>query len=569
MVQAIANYSSTLDNSSMLTDLTVSNIALVSHLELNFDAGMSVITGETGAGKSLLLDALGLALGDRADSGLIGAGEDRAEIHATFDVAGNDNVSAWFAAHDIPADETCILRRVVNRDGRSRGYINGRPVTVTEMRELGEILIDIHSQHEHHSLLRRDTQRQLLDESGDLMAFANDVSETAARYLEKKHALDSLIAQSEEESARLQLLTYQAEELSQLGASENEADALAGEQKRLSNAESILSAASEALALCTENEDSNASGLLSRAIQLLSSIDVKEVRSITELLESAKIQVEEAAHDMQRFSESVELDPVRLQDVEARLSALYETARKHRVDPDELPRLAEEIGDELDRLSNADEEIEALGREVSDLRNSFDRHAKQLSKARRKAAQALTARVSAKLADLGMKGSVFDVQLSPREQSEPHAAGMEEVEFLISTNPGQPPRPLNRIASGGELSRISLAIQVVTANTSTTPTLVFDEVDVGIGGAVAEIVGILLQDLGERTQILCVTHLPQVAARGHHHLRVSKSSDDERATTEIESLDGEERIEEVARMLGGIDLTDQSLAHAKEMLKAS
>lgn len=552
----------------MLTDLTVSNIALVSHLELNFDTGMSVITGETGAGKSLLLDALGLALGDRADSGLIGAGEDRAEIHATFDVANNKAVGAWLEAHDMPDEGTCILRRVVNRDGRSRGYINGRPVTVTEMRELGDLLIDIHSQHEHHSLLRRDTQRQLLDEYGGLTALANEVSETARKYQERKQALDTLVAQSEEESARLQLLTYQAEELSQLGASKDEAKSLAEEQKRLSNAESILLAASEALALCSEDEETNAMGLLSRAIHLLGSVDIKEAQAITELLQSARIQVEEAAHDIQRFSESVELDPGRLKEVEERLGALYETARKHRVDPDELPQLAESLQGELDRLSNADEEIEALGQEVETLKSAFDKLAVQLGKKRRKAAAELTIQVSAKLADLGMKGSVFDLQLTPRGLSEPHPAGMEEVEFLISTNPGQKPGSLNRIASGGELSRISLAIQVVTSNTSTTPTLVFDEVDVGIGGAVAEIVGILLQDLGERAQVLCVTHLPQVAARGLHHFRVSKSSDDERATTEIQHLKGNERIEEVARMLGGIDLTDQSLAHAKEMLKA-
>ncbi len=552
----------------MLTHLLVQNVALVDQLELQFGPGMTVVTGETGAGKSILLNALGLALGDRAESGLIAAAADRAEVHATFDVDGNPRATQWLLQREFASTgEECILRRIVGKDGRSRGFINGFPATVADMKALGDILIDIHSQHEHHSLLQRDTHRRLLDEFGDNVELATVVSATCAACTETKRQLEQLVTESRERSARQQLLTYQTEELATLGATAKEVDELADEQKRLANAEEILKSCSEALAICSEEDSTNVLDQLIRAIQLLSAIDLGEARAIVDLLESARIQIDESTHDITRLASSIELDPQRLADVEARLSDLYEMARKHRIEPHEIPDLEARLVEELRRLGNADEEISNLQQRLAQLSETYVTHANKLSKARRKAAGLLCKRVVERLTHLGMQGAAFDVSLVVSDTATPRPSGLEDIEFLISTNPGQAPRPLNRIASGGELSRISLAIQVVTADTSKVPTLIFDEVDVGIGGAIAEVVGTSLRQLGSRAQIICVTHLPQVAAQGHHHLRVTKVSHKSGARTGISELRDRDKVEEIARMLGGVQMTPQSLAHAEEMFE--
>lgn len=553
----------------MLTHFTVQNIALVERLELAFDAGMSVITGETGAGKSIMLDALGLALGDRAESGLVSFDADKAEVHANFDLSGNEAARAWLEERELSVpDDECILRRVVTRDGRSRAFINGAPVTVTDLRSLGNMLIDIHSQHEHQSLLKKETHRRLLDEFGRLADTANAVKDLYDRWEETGQRLAKLTSDNEEQAARLQLLTYQAGELEALDAQEGEAQSLEAEQKLLANAESLLRSCGEALALCSEDEETNAASLLARAINLLRGSDIEALGDVVEALESSRIQVEEAAHDIARFADSVALDPERLQQVEARLSELYDMARKHRVEPDELPARFGRISEEIAELSGIDDQVEELEAGIKALEKEYYAIAETLGKQRRKAAKALTAQVTEQLGSLGMKGAVFEVALTTRQPGTPHPQGMEDIEFLVSTNPGQSPRALNRIASGGELSRISLAIQVVTADTSRVPTLVFDEVDVGIGGAVAEVVGARLRQLGDKAQIVCVTHLPQVAAQGQHHYCVVKSSGKKRASTTINPLSSKERVEEIARMLGGIEITRQSLAHAEEMLAA-
>lgn len=554
----------------MLTHLVVENVALVDRLELEFGTGMTVISGETGAGKSIMLDALGLALGDRAETGLIADGAGKAEVHATFELAGNPAAIAWLEERELDADAgECILRRVVTNDGRSRAFVSGAPVTVADLKTLGDLLIDIHSQHEHQSLLKRDTQCRLLDEFGGLVSAARKVHRLCEEHEEARQALDKLLRSNEEQAARLQLLTYQAEELEALGASENEAGELEEEQKLLANAESVLRACDEALSICSEDESANALAQLSRAITLMSSIDLPQARPIAEMLESSRIQLEEAAHDIARFADSVELDPGRLAEVETRLSALYEVARKHRIEPGEIPDLQVRIGDEIATLGNVEEEIDKLEKVLDRLKSDYASAATDLGARRRKTAKQLEARVTDQLSQLGMQGATFDISIVPRDDGEPGRHGMEDIDFLISTNPGQAPRPLNRIASGGELSRISLAIEVVTADTSNVPTLVFDEVDVGIGGAVAEVVGSLLRRLGRNAQIICVTHLPQVAAQGHHHFQVTKTSDRKKATTLIRSLTGKEKVEEIARMLGGLEMTNQSLAHAEAMFNAA
>ncbi|XOV85972.1 MAG: DNA repair protein RecN [Pseudomonadota bacterium] len=554
----------------MLNQLFVQNVALVDQLELHFEAGMSVITGETGAGKSIMLDALGLALGDRADTGLVAGEAEKAEVIASFDLTANPAALRWLAERDLNNDgNEAMLRRVVTRDGRSRGYINGSPVTVTDLRDLGDLLLDLHSQHEHQSLLRRETHRRLLDEFGDSMAQAGVVSDLARRHNDSRAKLATLVSASAEQSARVQLLTYQANELETLAVRPGETGNLEEEQKLLSGTEEILRACSEVMLLCEEDEEASALARIARATHLLGNIDLPRIHPILELLESSSIQLTEAMSDLGRFVSHLEQDPARLKDVEDRLSTIYDLARKHRVEPGELPSLLDRISAELLSLANADSEIETLGAEIETIDKNYREAAKELSMARRKAARRLTEKVSRQLASLGMSGARFEVALTSRDDAAPHPNGAEEIEFLISTNPGQAPRSLGRIASGGELSRISLAIQVVTAATSHIPTLVFDEVDVGIGGGVAEVVGSLLRQLGNRTQVICVTHLPQVAAQGHQQYRVSKSSGKKRTRTQIERLTDAQRIEEIARMLGGLDLTDQSLAHARAMFEAA
>lgn len=553
----------------MLTQLIVKDFTLVDALELEFQGGMSVISGETGAGKSIILNALGLALGDRADTSLIADGATRAEISASFEIGDNPDAMAWLQERDLVAAGSgdCILRRVIGRDGRSRGFINGTPATVADMKSLGDMLIDIHSQHEHQSLLKRETQRKLLDEFGDHMKLAEKVRDVYYDYKASSEELNSLISNSQEQASRLQLLNYQATELQELAVRPGEYEQLEQEQKRLANAESILHNCHQAIEMCQQDDNANALHQISAAIGLLNEVDDDAVRAVVELLDSSRIQIEEAIHDLQRFRDDFQIDPDRLSEVEERLSDIYEVSRKHRVDPAEIPDLEKRINDELASLEGIDNDIESLNAKTEELKTSWREAADALGKARRKAARTLGKKVSGQLAELGMRGARLNVELSPDEAREPSPQGLESIEFLISTNPGQDPRPLGKIASGGELSRISLAIQVVTADTSKIPTLVFDEVDVGIGGGVAEVVGTLLRQLGHKAQIICVTHLPQVAAQGHCHYRVTKSSDESRTATCITPLQDDEKVSEIARMLGGVEMTEQSLAHAREMFQ--
>jgi len=563
----------------MLTYLKVQNFALVDQLELEFEAGMSVISGETGAGKSIILDALGLCLGDRADIGFIGPGADKAEIHATFELRshteanGNENepAIAWLRERELlTGDDECILRRVVSKDGRSRGFINGVPSTVTDMKSLGEMLIDIHSQHEHQSLLKKDTHRRLLDEFGELSKTASDVTRLFQDYHGTLNQLDKITVESEERAAQFQLLSYQVRELDELAIEIDEHTTLEQEQKQLTGAESILTNCHTAVELCSGGDSGNSTNIrdqLTHVIALLNRIDLPILAPIVELFDSGQIQLDEAIADLERFVETFEADPERLQVVEARLSAIYETARKHKIQASEIPDFHARIAAELDAISHSEEDVAVLTSTLAGQKESYYKKATSLSKARAKSARKLETLVGKQLTRLGMTGAVFKIELTPLDTTTPTARGQEDIEFLISTNPGQAPRSLNKIASGGELSRISLAIQVVTADTSRVPTLIFDEVDVGIGGAIAEVVGSLLRELGRKAQIVCVTHLPQVASQGQHHFLVAKSGSKAKVMTDIVVLDKMARIEEIARMLGGIDLTKQSMAHAKEMFE--
>ena len=549
----------------MLCHLTIQNYTLVNELDIEFANGMTVVTGETGTGKSIMLDALALTLGSRADNAMIAQGSSRAEIHATFDIANNQEALLWLEQRDLGNDHTCILRRVINRDGRSRAFINGVPGTLNDISSFGNLLVDIHSQHEHQSLLKTDTHRRLLDEFGSLTDSAASVLECYQQHRKTDEHLQKLLKETDQGSSRLQLLNYQLGELVELNPAEGESTLLEIEQKRLANIEDIKSYCQEVIQTCTEEEDINVSSVLSRAVDRLTSIDDVALQPVIELLNSSQIQVDEAITDLKSMTRHYEADPERLLEVENRLSTLYSIASKHRVSPEELPALQVSIQKEITTLSNIDEQITMLESELTTLKKRFQKAAGTLTKQRQAAAGALASAVTERLTQLGMTGAELSIQLNTRPEESIHPNGHEDIEFLISTNPDQPHRPLARIASGGELSRISLAIQVVTANTSRVPTLVFDEVDAGISGAIAEVVGAQVRGLGDQAQIICVTHLPQVAAQGHHHLQVSKSLESGRTMTRVIPLKEKSRIEEIARMLGGINVTGQSLAHAAEM----
>lgn len=569
----------------MLTSLTINNYTLTDQLEVDFAAGMSAITGETGTGKSLVIDALGMTLGDRGDTGRIRPGETRAEVAAQFSLDGNTDALKWLTSNDYLAenDETqheCLLRRVLTKEGRSRGYINGQSATMQQLKELGEHLVDIHSQHEHQSLLRRDSHLRLLDEYGDHGQLLAELGEHYRQWYTAAQRLDQLENQSGELSARRDLLTFQVQELEQLAPQGGEVSELEKEQQLLANADAILSDCRQALTLCQGDELSGNGGTngaaissnLYHALQLIQGLSEKgltnnnpTLASGVELLQSAHIQIQEAVQEIEHFTAGVEINPTRLQDVEDRLSSFYQLARKHRIEAHDLPLLHQTLATELAELSGGDNDLDQLRKQREQLSENYRSCAKKLSKARKKNAAAFAKQVNTQLANLGMAASL-ELALTPRQNDELHPMGMEKVELLAQTNPGHPHRPLAKIASGGELSRFSLAIQVIVAQRAQIPALVFDEVDVGIGGATAEVVGRLLRELGERGQVIAVTHLPQVASRAHQHLVATKSAKGDGTHSQLLVLEDNKRVDEIARMLGGAEITQQTLAHAKEML---
>lgn len=546
----------------MLTHLSISNFTIVESLQIELSGGMTAITGETGAGKSIMLDALGLCLGDRAEARSIRPGCARADITACFNTADVPVARAWLEAQELGPSDECILRRVISAD-RSRAWINGRPATVQQCAELGQHLVDIHSQHAHQSLLRKPVQRALLDAYAGAGDLAETVAGLARAWNETQLQLAALRGASEETESRRQLLSYQVTELDDLNPGVDELTALEAEQKSLGSAEEILESAGRALELCDTLEDSaqQAAQYLTASLHTGSRVD--NARS---MLQSAAIQSGEARNDLQAYLDSIDIDPQRLAAIEKRLDQIYTIARKHRVKPGQLAALQASLQSELEALSGSDASVQALEEKLAQQQTAWAEQARTLTRQRRKGAKQLKREASALLETLSMGQCVFEIALTSRSDIDPHPGGTEDVEFLISTNPGTAPQPLGRIASGGELSRISLAIQVATADGGSVPSMVFDEVDVGIGGAVAEVVGRLLRKLSSGAQVLCVTHLPQVAAQADHQLRVSKTGDRKSVTTALATLDADGRVDELARMLGGLKVTAQTRAHAREML---
>ncbi|MGY0216903.1 DNA repair protein RecN [Endozoicomonadaceae bacterium StTr2] len=552
----------------MLTHLSIRDFAIVDRLDLDITPGMTVMTGETGAGKSIMLDALGLTLGDRADCHAIRAGEKRADISASFDLYNCPDALKWLQDHELDNGDSCILRRVITREGRSRGYINGTPCPLSDLKQIGEQLIDIHSQHEHQSLLQKDTHRRLLDNCANARKQAEIVMNAWRQWSECQSQLKQLVEASQQQSAQQQLLGYQLQEFEALALGENELESLEVEQRQLASAGTVLHACHQTLNLCRE-DDSSAIQVLQQAQRLLEESDNNHpsFSNARDMLTTALIQVEEAATELNHFADSFDADPQRQMEVEARLSVIYDLARKHRVQPDELYLFQQRLQQQLNSFSQHDELIEQMQAELVQLESDWRNVAEKLSKTRKRAALKLEKDISRHMRGLGMPNGRFEIHLSSDEISKPSPHGLEQVEFLVTSNPGQPPAPLQKVASGGELSRISLAIQVIAARTSRTPTLVFDEVDVGISGGTAEVVGRLLRDIGETGQVLCVTHQPQVASQGHQHLFIRKKQTKNSTRTEIKPLTSDQRISEVARMLGGQTLTEKTLNHAREMLE--
>ena len=552
----------------MLLQLTIKDYAVARALDAEWHTGMTVITGETGAGKSILLDALGLALGDRADADAIASDADRADIGALFDLQHIPEARDWLDAHGFPQDEQqCLLRRVILREGRSRAWVNGQPATLAQLRDLGEMLIDIHSQHEHQSLLKRETHRRLLDAFGQHGEELKSLQTAYRHWRDVQQQIQQLQGTQEDFSARIQLLQYQVDELDKIAPQPDELVALEAEQKQLANAGELIDNCDNLLQIFCDNERFNLQQALAAAQLLLSRSMLSEaVPQLTEMLNGALIQIEEASGDLQRYRDHVNIDPQRLAEVEQRLNTLYDLARKHRVQARELPALHETLHAELATLLDSDGAILRLQQLQAAHEQQYQKIATALTVKRQKAARTLGKQVNAQLALLKMAHCHFEIALQAHDNHEPHSVGAEQIEFLISTQPDTPARSLARVASGGELSRISLAIQVVAASTSHIPTLVFDEVDVGIGGATAVVVGQLLRQLGERGQVLCVTHQAQVASQAHQHLQVSKQLKGKRMETALMQLENEQRVDEIARMIGGEKITKQSRAHAQEML---
>ncbi|TAH52610.1 MAG: DNA repair protein RecN [Betaproteobacteria bacterium] len=548
----------------MLRRLTIRDFVIVDRLELDFAAGFGALTGETGAGKSILLDALGLALGGRAETGVVRTGQERADITAEFDLPELEGLSAWLADEALDANEgLVILRRVVDAGGRSRAWINGTSVTLAQLRTAGEWLADIHGQHAHHALLRAEAQRELLDAHAGARAAALEV----ARCHREWQALVTLRREAEADSAssarERELLAWQLRELEGLSFDAGEWDELNAEHSRLAHAAGLMEGADETLAALGEGDHAVCSVLrhLDSRVASLADIDAG-LADVRELLSAAAIQADEALHALRRYRDRLDLDPQRLAEVEHRISTVMDAARKYRVAPDELPEL---MGRWRERLATLEARSDParLEKAEGEARLRLERAAENLSALRRPAALALSTEITDAMQTLAMVGGRFEVALEP---CPPAAHGAEVVEFRVAANPGQTLRSLAKVASGGELSRIGLAIQVLTSRDSATPTLIFDEVDVGIGGRVAEIVGKLLARLGRERQVLCVTHLPQVAACADWQWRIAKTERGGQTLSEVTPLGREERVEEIARMLGGVNITATTREHAAEML---
>ena len=552
----------------MLRLISIRDFAIIDQLELELDTGLSALTGETGAGKSILIDVIGQLLGDRADAGMVREGAEQADLSAEFALPEHGPATNWLAEQELGDDDDdhVLLRRVLTRQGKSRAWINGRPVAVGQLRTLGEWLVDIHGQHAHQQLLQRDTQRHWLDGFLDGHPVA-DVREAYRAWREAARALEQAREAQADTSDRLDLLRFQTGELAELAPVTDEYPQLLTEQNQLAHGTEVLTALQTASQQIEDDSGLDTQlGQVLHALQDAAQHD-ERVNPAVELLESARIQIDEAGDTLRRLADGIELDPERLAELDTRVSEYLRLARKHRIEPEALPGLYDELQTELDALENGDQTVEALEAREQETREAFDTAANKLTKARQKAASRIGQSVTDTMQELGMAGGHFEIGVEPADK--PQAHGVDHIEFRVAANPGAAPQPMAKVASGGELSRIGLALQVLASQQQTVPTLIFDEVDSGISGAVAEVVGRKLRSLGQRHQVLCVTHLAQVAAQAHQQLEVQKSHAKDGTRTAIQPLDDERRVEALARLIGGTQLTETTRTHARELLASA
>jgi DNA repair protein RecN (Recombination protein N) len=552
----------------MLTHLQIRDFAIIDLVDLEVRAGLTVLTGETGAGKSIIVDALALLAGGKGGSEVVRTGAERAELSATFDISASAAaLREILAEQSVEAGDELTVRRVIAADGRSRGYLNGVSVPLQLLRDVGGLIVDIHGQHEFQSLTRSAAQRELLDEFGKNLELAGRVREAHRNWLGLVNRTVELEGKARDRDSRIEMLRYQVGELKALDLKEGEVAQLTEERTRHSNRGRLAEAAQAAVGLLYDSDQGNAHATASRAlagIKTLSSVDPRLAKVIP-LVDEATIQIREAARELSRYLETLDIDPARQEEVERRLAAIEELSRKHRVQSAELVGRATTLEKELAELDSADNDLNALKKQLAEALDAYRKLATQLSTGRQTAARSLSKDITARMQTLGMAGGRFLIDIS-QANGEPAAHGFDTVEFRVTANPGQPLRPLAKVASGGELARLSLAVQVA-CSAKDARCMVFDEVDSGVGGAVAEIVGRELKALGFSGQVLCVTHLPQVASQGHHHLRVAKLTDGKTTRTTISELTMDERAEELARMLGGMEVTGKAREHAREMLQ--
>ncbi|VUC75716.1 DNA repair protein RecN [Raoultella terrigena] len=553
----------------MLAQLTISNFAIVRELEIDFHSGMTAITGETGAGKSIAIDALGLCLGGRAEADMVRRGASRADLCARFALKDTPAAQRWLEENQLESGRECLLRRVISTDGRSRGFINGTAVPLSQLRELGQLLIQIHGQHAHQLLTRPEHQKTLLDGYTGEYALTQLMAGHYRQWHQSCRELAQHQQQSQERAARADLLQYQLKELNEFCPQQGEFEQIDEEYKRLANSGQLLSTCQHALTVMADGEEANLQSQLYAAKQLVNELvgmDSK-LSSVLDMLEEASIQLSEATDELRHYNDRLDLDPNRLFELEQRISRQISLARKHQITPEELPAFYQALLEEQRLLDDSAGSLESLSQTVVEHHQLALETARQLHAARQRSADELTRLITESMHSLSMPHGVFAIDIAFDERHLT-AEGADRIEFRVTTNPGQPLQPIAKVASGGELSRIALAIQVITARKMETPALIFDEVDVGISGPTAAVVGKLLRQLGESTQVMCVTHLPQVAGCGHHHFIVCKETDGEMTETHMHPLDKRARLQELARLLGGSEVTRNTLANAKELLAA-
>ena len=552
----------------MLLHLNIQNFAIVRSLDIDWNHGMTTITGETGAGKSIAIDALGLCLGERALTNVVRPGCKKAELSAVFGVLENPPANEWLEKHDLNGDDECILRRVISAEGRSRAYINGSQVPLAQLKELGQLLINIHGQHDHQQIVKAAEQRRMLDDYAGHQHLMDDVKYHHQQWRELTAELKQLQENKLQRDAKQQLLQYQVDELDEFNLQPGEFETLEADYKRYSNSQHLLDETQMSLHLLADNEEFNVLDSLRRScdsLSALSSVD-SSLSGIAQVLEEAQIQIDDACSDLRQYYDRLELDPETFHYLEERYSQAIQLAKKHQLAPENLPDFHGELARELANISSDESRLSAMGEEIEKARQRYLDAAQVLSASRQKQAKKLSALISTSMQELNMPHGKFQAQIeqNPGEQLSVH--GIDEVSFLVSINPGQPLEAMNKVASGGELSRISLAMQVILADKVVTPSLIFDEVDVGISGPTAAMVGSKLQQLAKSTQVICVTHLPQVACKGHQQLFVAKLTDGEHTETKVTELSQPARIKEIARLLAGDKITEHSLANAEELL---